>query len=150
MHGPKRKPIEERFLEKVIRKNGECWEWDGFRSPAGYGMIYSNISKGPICAHRYSYEFYKGPIPNGMYVCHKCDNPECCNPDHLFIGTNSENIIDCLKKNRHPIRKLKLWTVLEIRRLYEEGWTFAHISRVLNQEKSNVRKIALRQTWKYV
>lgn len=72
--------------------NGGCWLWP---VSAGYGQF-----KGKR-AHRLSYEAFKGPIPDGLFVCHKCDVPACCNPDHLFVGTASDNSLDMVKKGRH-------------------------------------------------
>jgi len=79
-----------------------CWLWLGATTPNQRGMIYGVLSAGGkrVRAHRYSYEAYKGPIPAGMFVCHRCDNPSCVNPDHLFVGTNQDNVDDCCRKNR--------------------------------------------------
>jgi hypothetical protein len=74
----------------------ECWEWKGFRNTAGYG-------RGPhdVPAHRLSWEMHNGPIPDGLFVCHRCDNPPCVNPAHLFLGTAKDNIDDMVRKDRH-------------------------------------------------
>jgi hypothetical protein len=78
---------------------GECWEWNGPRTKGGYGATWVNGKK--RMTHRLAYEWAKGPIPPGMYVMHRCDNPPCCNPDHLAIGTPSENQQDRLAKGRN-------------------------------------------------
>jgi len=75
-----------------------CWEFQGYKDEKGYGKI--RVGKRIRRAHRYSYELAKGPIPKGMYVCHKCDNPSCCNPDHLFLGTPKGNTQDMIRKDR--------------------------------------------------
>ena len=72
----------------------ECWEWIGFKDGNGYGRY------GRILAHRIAYELTLGEIPRGMAVCHKCDNPGCVNPDHLWIGTQADNVRDMLAKGR--------------------------------------------------
>lgn len=78
-----------------------CWHWVAGKSPKGYGVISAGKrSNGMLRAHRVSYELYVGEIPKGMQVLHKCDNPSCINPDHLFLGTNAENVIDKTKKGR--------------------------------------------------
>jgi hypothetical protein len=91
----------ENFMQKVekIPFSG-CWIWVGSQNKGGYGVIHfdkwSNLS-----AHRASYMMFKGPIHKGMYVCHKCDVPSCVNPDHLFLGTASDNNKDKVLKNRN-------------------------------------------------
>lgn len=80
-----------------------CWEWNGYRNPQGYGRL--SVNRVFIMAHRLSYLLTSGPIPDGMYVCHRCDNPSCVRPSHLFLGTPLDNIIDCRNKGRRPQHK---------------------------------------------
>jgi hypothetical protein len=87
-----------------VMPNG-CWEIQGFRHKEGYGsMSYRN--KG-IRAHKLMYMLAVGPIPDGLCVLHRCDNPPCCNPDHLWLGTRGDNIRDCAKKGRHQEQQKK-------------------------------------------
>lgn len=83
--------------KKKIADSG-CWEWTGSTVPRGYGQIYFAGIKGRV--HRVAYAAYVGPIPKGMGVCHKCDNPKCFNPEHLFVGTQTDNNRDKALKGR--------------------------------------------------
>src|SRR5438309_473232 len=94
--GKKTDPIT-RFWSKV-QKTDTCWLWLGAPHHGGYGRIHDG--KKVVEAHRFSYEFFKGPIPEGMFVCHSCDVPACVNPNHLWVGTCFDNVQDCINKGR--------------------------------------------------
>lgn len=90
----------ERFWSKVERStdNGDCWEWRACRNRKGYGLFWeSGVNRG---AHRVAWEIASGPIPTGLHVLHRCDNPSCVNPSHLFLGTNLDNVRDRGAKGR--------------------------------------------------
>lgn len=95
--------VAEKFWPKVICHGpGQCWEWCGNKHDFGYGMLGLKIngkwkSEG---AHRISWRIHKGQIPEGLNVLHSCDNPECTNPNHLFLGTQLDNLQDMLNKGR--------------------------------------------------
>lgn len=90
----------ERFWSKVNKEApGGCWEWTAGLNSAGYGQ-FSNWPSAPQRAHRVSWEFANGEIPDGLCVLHRCDNRPCVNPAHLFLGTKGDNIRDCFAKGR--------------------------------------------------
>lgn len=92
-----------RFWAKVDRLSvGECWPWKGSRHPKGYGRIRVGGKYGElISSHRVSWEIAHGRmVPEGKQVCHSCDNPPCCNPDHLWLGSNADNVADKVSKGR--------------------------------------------------
>lgn len=93
------KTHKEKLLENVdIDLKTRCWNWTGYKTELGYGRLRLNNKK--TLAHRASYEIFVGKIPDKKLVCHKCDNPSCLNPDHLFLGTNNDNVQDRVKKGR--------------------------------------------------
>lgn len=93
------RPLADRFWEKVQRTEDGCWPWTGATYPFGYGAI----GRGHMrveAAHRVSWELHHGPIPAGLKVLHRCDNPPCVNPEHLFLGTQADNMRDKQLKGR--------------------------------------------------
>lgn len=91
------KELKEHILKTITVDLNGCWVWGGYKVK-GYGRVYRNNRQ--VSVHRLIWEFYKGPIPQGVQVLHKCDNPSCSNPEHLFLGTQKDNVHDCMNKGR--------------------------------------------------
>lgn len=142
-----------RLMEKIAFGSSDCWLWIGSVNRHGYGA--TSIA-GENKAHRASWRLFKGHIPNGMSVLHKCDVRCCVNPEHLFIGTQLDNMRDCSVKGRikniplfgedNPMSKLTLNEVNEIRELL--GFQSQHeLSRKYNVSPMTINRIALGKTW---
>ena len=141
----------ERFWQKVDSTGGEnaCWPWNGARDSCGYGGVSINYKNHG--AHRISFVLSSGVIPRGLCILHRCDNPPCCNPAHLFTGTHYENTIDKIKKGRavrqpRIIRKLSDEDVREIRRRRASGENCSSIAssfgihRITARDLSNFKR----------
>lgn len=121
LRGPKadERPLFERAAERLeYDPNSGCWLWPGARSGIGYGVI--SRLKIPYYIHRISYEHHKGPIPRDKFVCHKCDQPLCSNPDHLFLATPMQNTHDMMAKGRCIKKRLTQEHIAEIHQLLKE------------------------------
>ena len=94
---------QNRFEEKFTKHESGCWLWNAACRTTGYGVFSYNGK--PVTASRVSYILYKGTDPGDLFVCHTCDNPKCVNPDHLFLGTNQDNVEDRKRKGR-PVGRL--------------------------------------------
>jgi len=144
-------PIEERFWAKVNKIEGGCWEWTAAKS-VGYGRF--KVDGRLLLAHRFSYELQHGPIPEGLWVLHHCDNPCCVNPEHLFLGTRSDNMLDCVRKGRHvnnACTKLTKNDVLSIRRFYKKGCNKQEeIAVTYGVSKGCISDIIMQNTWKHL
>lgn len=148
-----------RFQKKVQCSDSEnkCWLWIASKNNKGYGHFSSHGHY--ITAHRFAYQAFVGAIPDGQVICHRCDNPACVNPAHLFAGTQSENILDMVAKNRRdtakgtrlPQAKLTPDEVIEIRCLYATGdFTQSELSQRFGVTQSMVGHIVRNRYWKHL
>lgn len=117
----------ERFWAKVDKSAGAnaCWPWTASRSPKGYGKFM--LDGTPRVASRLAWQLTFGPIEDGFYVLHHCDNPSCCNPAHLWLGTKAENNADMIRKGRY--KKIVLVTECHRGHLYDEANTYWYAGR---------------------
>lgn len=166
--GPKPKSLKERFWKKV-NKTEHCWVWTGCLGKDGYGRISTlNI---PELAHRASWRLINGEIPKNLWVLHHCDNPSCVRPDHLFLGSHLDNMMDMVKKGRqakgdrnssvkhpeklprgetHHFAKLNSKQIISIRKRFFHGEKQSRLSEEFNVSQSQISNIVIRKHWAHV
>ena len=152
--------VQQRFWSYVEKSEG-CWIWTGGTNADGYGGFWLSKTETSSVrrkwrASRLAWIWEHGPIPPGMFVCHKCDVPACVRPDHLFLGTNRENMRDAASKGRvckgvsHHLAVLTPEAVRDIRRRAANGEIHFHIAKSLGINSGTVWKILNGLTWKHV
>ena len=150
-----RKKPQDRFFKKVDKQgpNG-CWSWTGAQISGGYGHF--RLREKMIAAHRYSYIFHKGEIPVGLKVCHTCGNPNCVNPEHLYLDTHHGNMKKMKEEGRlakgqaHGTAKLDDAKVKYIRNMYREGLTKTEIAKMYKVTPVTIAKVISGQRWSHV
>lgn len=141
----------ESILSKHVKKAGDCWEWTGCLTIGGYGKTRAGYRH--IMTHRYAYEQLVGQIPEGMFVCHRCDNRKCLNPAHLFLGTAQDNLRDSRDKGRFNAEKryhTKPALVALIKRWSSLGMKPGKIARDLAMNNWTVLEIIRGRHWKEI
>jgi len=155
--------MDEKYIARfrhLIDQNepDECWPWVGCVNPRGYGVVWCGDKT--RLAHRVAWFLEHGAWPTDC-VCHRCDNPPCCNPTHLFAGSRAENLADMRAKGRaapmprllgekNPTTPLTATDVLAIRAASAAGEPYAWIAQRYQVSGNAVRNICLRKTWKHV
>ena len=158
--------VERRFWNKVaIGNSNDCWEWLSTDRGNGYGAM--KVGDKLESAHRIAWHLHNGEIPDGLLVCHTCDNRSCVNPLHLFVGTNADNMRDAYQKRRitlpdggkyqfrngeeNPNSKLTADDVLDIRASYEPGKiTYRQIAERYDVDYTLIYQIVNRKRWPHV
>lgn len=152
-----RTSTKEMFWKKVLipADKSKCWLWRGAKQNSGYGRFrYKGRCEG---AHRIAWLFEHGVLPE-LYVLHRCDNPSCVNPEHLFLGTCQDNVLDCIAKNRfnrpkgvnHFRSKFTEPDILKIRGLIKQGFNDREISEDFNVCGTTIQAIREGRTWKHI
>jgi hypothetical protein len=148
---------KKRFWDKVdIKDENDCWNWNASKT-GGYGrlMVKNNL----LLATRISWILKNGEIEDGMCVCHKCDNPACVNPSHLFLGTHTDNMRDCWRKGRNSHigekntnAKLTIKDVLEIRELRNNNpsLSYNNIGKIFGVTETMVGYIVRKNNWSFI
>lgn len=157
--------LQDKFSGSYVVESNGCWRWTKGRHAHGYGVINTRIGgrNKQYRANRVSYEIAKGPIPGGMFVLHRCDNPSCVNPEHLFLGTQRDNMRDCISKGRH-VNQNRTWPtgsahhnsklsdnlVRTIRVHHGLGLYYREIAKMLSLNISTVYRVATHKVWAHV
>ena len=150
--------VIDRFWSKVDvdLNNNSCWEWTAYRNKDGYGIL--TINKKRFRANRVAYMIERGDIPEGMHVCHRCDNPPCVSPNHLFLGTRSDNMQDMLSKGRgnktrgseHANAKLTETDIPVIRERLANNEKDSDIAKDYGIKPRAISYIKNGRTWKHI
>lgn len=150
----------DRFTAKYeVDSETGCWHWTGATKGNGYGSF--GVSRGSwrrvVYAHRWAYEYFIGPIPEGLFVCHRCDVRSCVNPEHLFLGTHADNMADMaakgrsLRGKRHNMARLSDADVLEIRHLWAVGGTTqVELGKQFGVDKRDISAIVRGLIWQHL
>lgn len=148
-------PLADRFWAKVNKRGKwDCWEWKASRFPDGYGQFRTNPKLPPQRASRVAWSLTFGD-PGRLHVLHRCDNPPCCNPRHLFLGTGADNSLDCRQKGRWKAgqafslarRRLTDEQILEARARRAAGETYRSIGRLLGVHHTTILRLVNGTHW---
>lgn len=147
-----------KMSDRVIIADGGCWEWVGAKTSRNYGNMGFGVKN--VLVHRLIYSLCVGDLDKRLFVCHKCDNPPCCNPDHLFVGSPKDNTADMFSKGRnvnkckfgedHANSRFTNSDVLEIRSRHAAGDTIYAIAKEYGCTTTAIWHIVKRKTWKHL
>jgi hypothetical protein len=145
--------LKERFEKLVIKKDEGCWGWKGSITNGYAKIAFENL---PLSGHRASWIIFKGVLPKKLFVCHKCNNALCTNPEHLYLGTHKQNMKDRKNCRRDPVgekngmSKLKEKEVLEMKKMFKKKISGAEIARFFNISPGIVSEIKNGHYWAYL
>lgn len=147
--------MKDKILNNVVMSESGCWEWKLSGIHNGYGRVYHSGTR--ELAHRYAYRAFNGEIPEGSLVMHSCDNRKCCNPEHLALGSASDNMKDMVSKGRHrpPDNKgeshgLAKLTVAEVVAIFVDNRKPSELAAAFGVSKSTVSAIKGGKRWHHV
>lgn len=148
--------LSRRLWSRVDRSQEGCWEWQAGKTAAGYGEFM--FQRKMYYAHRAAWILSCGDIPDGKCVRHKCDNPACCRPDHLELGTQNDNVQDMMSRgrgrkavgNQNARSKLNPTKVRQVRRMRRQGKTLKQIAEAMGVNDKTIHAIVTGKTWKHV
>ena len=131
---------DDRFWAKVSTKGDGCWEYMGARNTSGYGWMMRDSKN--VAAHRHSWQLSVGPIPPHKHVLHRCDNPACVRPEHLYLGDHAQNMRDRADRRRAGRQKLSVSDVAEIRKMRGDGATCQQIADKFHISNGHASSVA--------
>ena len=151
--------MDAKLFWSRVKKTRSCWFWGGGKFASGYGAL--RVDGRQVRAHRYAYELCYGALLPGFVVCHRCDNPPCVRPDHLFAGSQRDNMRDALLKGRlylppgrkfgrgeaHPAAKLSHAVVVAMRAMYKQGFTQRQLAQLYRVTRSGVAHVIQGNRW---
>ena len=151
-------PLDVRLARRLVLDEATgCLEWVGNRGARGYGVI--RMGEAPYRSrytHRVAWELAHGPVPEGLFVCHRCDNRICCNVEHLFVGSAADNSGDMVSKGRQAYGSavhnayLSDAEVAAMRALRDQGWTYERLAKRFGTSSRNVGSICRGESWRHV
>jgi hypothetical protein len=158
----RKEQVMSQYLEKAKQRfeakflpvpEAGCWLWESALDSGGYGLFAFNGKA--VTAHRVSWTLYRGAIPNGVCVLHKCDERSCVNPDHFFLGSQSDNALDMVKKKRgnHSRGEKNGWSTLtadQVRSILSDDRAQSVIAKAYGTTQANVSSIKLGKAWKHI
>jgi hypothetical protein len=152
-----RKETQDFWARVDVRDSDKCWKWKGSCDFGGYGLIYLQRQRKVFRTHRIAWELFNKKSADGFLVCHSCDNPPCCNPKHLWLGTNADNVADMMAKGRvhHPDGEkngnahLTRAQVRQIRKYSKLGYSQKLLTEIFGVSQGQISGILLRKYWKH-